>query len=98
MNEPVLVQIVGAPVACTDGVVEPWRKLTIYIADKLNDRFGAAIRVEYFDLFDPLGPSLPPDAQLPLVMVNGEVLSSGSKISMPDIRRRLESLGLAPDE
>lgn len=94
MNEPILVQIVGAPVACADGVVDSWRKLTVYIADKLNAQFGTAVRVEYFDLFDPGCPSLPPDAQLPLVMVNGEVLSSGAKISMPDIRRRLEELGL----
>lgn len=96
MTEEILVQIVGAPVACADGVVDSWRKTTTYVADKLNARFGAAVRVEYFDLFDPLCPSLPPDAQLPLVLVNGEVLSSGDKISVPLIRNRLEALGLQP--
>ncbi len=48
-------------------------------------------------LFDPACPPLPPGAQLPLVFVNGEVLSNGGKISAPAIRRRLEALGLHPD-
>jgi hypothetical protein len=34
--------------------------------------------------------------QLPLVLVNGQVLSSGGKISVPAIQRHLEALGLAP--
>jgi hypothetical protein len=46
------------------------------------------------DLFDPACPPLPPDAQLPLVLVNAEVLSSGGKISVPAIRKRLEAFGL----
>lgn len=45
MTEEILVQIVGAPVACADGVVDAWRKTTTYVADKLNARFGAAVRV-----------------------------------------------------
>jgi hypothetical protein len=35
---------------------------------------------------------MPQDAQLPLVLVEGEVLSSGGKISIPVIRRRIEEL------
>jgi len=34
---------------------------------------------------------------LPLVLVNGEVLSSGGKISVPAIRKRIEALGLTSD-
>jgi hypothetical protein len=48
--------------------------------------------VQYFDLFDSTCPPLPPDAQLPLVLVNGEVLSSGGKISVPLIRKHVDQL------
>ena len=51
-----------------------------------------AVRVDYYDLFDPACPALPMGAQLPLVLVNGEVLSSGGKIAIPAIRRRVEAL------
>lgn len=89
-----LVQIVGAPVACAEGVQETWRTLAGWAAGKLAARFGTQVEVHYFDLFDAGCPPVPPGAQLPLVLVNGEVLSSGSKISVPAIRRRLEAAGL----
>ena len=91
-----LVQIVGAPVACSTGVRETWREIAGWAAGQMYARFGEQVRVEYFDLFDPDCPLLPPEAQLPLVLVNREVLSSGGKISVPAIRRRLEALGLRP--
>ncbi len=94
MSTRALVQIVGAPVACAEGVQDTWRGLADMAAEKLTGRFGAQVEVCYFDLFDPRCPPLPPGAQLPLVLVNGEVLSSGGKISVPAIRRRLEAMGL----
>jgi disulfide oxidoreductase YuzD len=97
MSAPALVQIVGAPVACIEGVKDTWREVAAWAADQLARRFGESVRVDYLDLFDPACPPLPPDAQLPLVLVNGEVLSSGGKISVPAIRRRIEALGLIPD-
>ncbi|MDP2995273.1 MAG: hypothetical protein Q8N46_09165, partial [Anaerolineales bacterium] len=48
------------------------------------------VQMQYFDLFDPACPPMPPGAQLPLVLVNGEVLSSGGKISVPVIRCKIE--------
>jgi len=93
MSEQVVVQIVGTLVACTDGVKDSWRETANWAADRLNAKFGNAVRIEYFDLFDPACPPLPLDAQLPLVLINGEVLSSGGKISIPAIRKRLEALG-----
>ena len=96
MTTPIVVQIVGAPIACADGVKDAWRETALWAANQLNERFGDSVRVEYFDLFDPACPPLPPGAQLPVVMVAGEVLSSGGKVSMPLIRRRLEALGVAP--
>jgi hypothetical protein len=97
LTMPIVVHIIGAPVACTDGVKDVWREVAAWAAGQLAARFGASVQVQYVDLFDPACPFLPPGAQLPLVLVNGEVLSSGSKISIPAIRGRLEALGLHPD-
>jgi hypothetical protein len=97
MAAPVVVRIVGAPVACTDGVKDVWRDVAAWAAGQLTARFSGSVRVDYFDLFDPACPPLPSGAQLPLVLVNGEVLSGGGKISVPAIRRRLEALGLHPN-
>ncbi len=89
-----LVQIIGAPVACAEGVKETWRDIAQHAADQLKTRFGEAVCVQYFDLFDPACPALPDGAQLPLVMIDGEVLSSGGKISVPAIRQRIEAHGV----
>ncbi len=92
---PVWVSIIGAPVACADGVKEMWREIAHHAANQLKTRFGEAVCVQYFDLFDPACPALPDGAQLPLVMIDGEVLSSGGKISVPAIRKRIEALGFS---
>jgi len=97
MTMPIVVHIIGAPVACAEGMKDTWREVAAWAAGKLAARFSGSVRVDYFDLFDPARPPLPPGAQLPLVLVNGEVLSGGGKISVPAIRRRLEALGLRPD-
>lgn len=96
MIAPAVVRIVGAPVACAEGVKDRWRELAIWVADKLQQRYGGAVQVQYFDLFDLGCPSLPPDAQLPLVMINDEVISQGQKISVPALRAHLEEMGLSP--
>jgi hypothetical protein len=90
------VQIVGAPVACAEGVKETWRDVAQHAAAQLCTRFGENVQVQYFDLFDPACPTLPAGAQLPLVLIEGEVLSSGDKISVPAIRKRIEALGISP--
>lgn len=92
MNTPATVYIVGAPVACADGVKETWRQVAQWAARQLKVRYGTAVTVTYFDLFDPTCPPLPADAQLPLVLVNGEMVSSGGKISLPLICRRVEAI------
>ena len=85
--EPVLVQIVGAPVACATGTTDTWRGVAAYVADQLALRFGNSVRVVYADLFDPDCPPLPEGAQLPLVLVDGTMVSSGEKLSVSTIRR-----------
>lgn len=88
----ILVQIIGAPIACKDGVKDSWRDVTKWAAAQLKARFGDAVDTHYFDLFDADCPPMPSEAQLPLVLVNGEVLSSGGKISVPALRRKIESI------
>jgi hypothetical protein len=96
MKLPVVVQIIAAPTACAEGIVDTWRKMAAWAAGQLVAKYGESVRVDYYDLFEPGCPPLPPEAKLPLVLVNDEVLSNGEKISIPAIRKRVESLGIQP--
>ncbi len=91
-KEPILVQIIAAPIACADGVKDTWREVAHWAADQLKSRFGDRVEVKYYDLFDVDCPSIPAGAQLPLVLVNGEVTLNGGKIAIPVIRRKIETL------
>ena len=92
MNNSVLVQIVGAQVACAEGMKDTWREVSTWAAGQLKAHFGDAVQVKYYDLFDVDCPPMPANGQLPLVMIDSEVISSGVKISMPLIRRKIESM------
>ena len=92
MTQRVLVQIVGAPIACADGVKDTWRDVAAWAAGQLTARFGDAVQVDYYDLFDPGTPPVPPGARLPVVLVGGEVVSEGGKIAVPAIRKRIETV------
>lgn len=94
MTNPILVKIIGAPVACKDGIRETWREVAAWTADKLCSRFGETVRVQYYDLFDPNCPTLPPDSQLPIVFVDEVLVSIGGKISIPIICKKIEELGI----
>lgn len=96
MRGPILVQIVGAPIVCKEGLQDTWREIAAWTGSQLTVRFGEAVQVRYYDLFDVDCPIVPPGAQLPLVIVGGEVLSSGGKISIPAIRKQVEALGAVP--
>ena len=95
--DTISVQIIGAPVACADRVNETWRDVAKWAAQKLRVRYGTAVTVTYYDIFDPNCPPCPPESQLPLVRINGGVFPSGGKISLPAIRRHLDSLIAQPD-
>ena len=56
---PIEVQIIGAPLACADGVKDTWREVARHAADQLSARFGDRVHVQYFDLFDADCPALP---------------------------------------
>lgn len=96
MVKPVLVRIIGAPVACGTEVTDTWRQLSALVGGQLRRRYGKAVQVEYFDLFDPGCPPLPPNAELPLVLVDGKVVTSGGKLSVPLIRRAVDASGVPP--
>ena len=92
MSKLVLVQIIGAPIACKDGVKDSWREVSAWAAEQLRARFGNDVQVKYYDLFDADCPPMPANAQLPLVMIDGEMVSNGGKISVPVIRRKIETI------
>jgi len=92
MTKVISVQIVGAPIACEGGVKDSWRDTARWAEGQLKARFGDAVKIHYYDLFDADCPVMPESAQLPLVLVDGSVVSSGGKISLPIIRRRIEEL------
>lgn len=91
MSAPVLVQIIGASIACKDDVKDSWRDVARWAGGQLKTKFGEAVEVYYYDLFDADCPSMPAGAQLPLVLVDGETVSSGGKISVPQIRHTIEA-------
>ena len=92
MSKVVSVQIVGALIACEGGVKDTWRDTAQWAEGQLKNRFGEAVQVKYFDLFDADCPPMPANAQLPLVYVEDEVVISGGKISIPIIRRKIEEM------
>ncbi len=96
MSDKAVVWIVGAPVACKEGIKDTWREVAAWAEGQLAARFGTAVQVKYYDLFDPDCPGLPKGAELPVVIVNQEVISCGGKISVPEIRKYLESAGIKP--
>jgi hypothetical protein len=92
MNKQVLVQIVGAPIACKEGVKDSWREVSIWAAGQLRTCFGETVQVKYYDLFDPDCPPVPTGSQLPLVLVDNEAVISGGKISIPVIRNKISDI------
>jgi hypothetical protein len=92
MSNSALVQIVGVPVACAEGTKDSWREVSNWVAGQLRVRFGDRVQVKYYNLFDVDCPLMPAEAQLPLVLIEGEVVSSGGKISMSLLRKKLETL------
>lgn len=94
MSVPAVVQIIGTPIACAEGYKDAWRDTAAWVARQLKARFGESVTVVYYDLFDPDCPAMLGDAQLPLVLLNDQVVSSGGKISVPAIRKQLEANGI----
>lgn len=91
-NNTIEVTIVGAPIACEEGVKEAWRDVAQWAFKRLQAKYGDKVVTRYFDLFDPDCPQFPAESQLPIVFVNGNIISSGEKVSMPLIKKKIEVL------
>ena len=91
----VTVEIVGVPVACGDGFQDTWREIAAWVSRELDRAFGDAVRVQYHDFFEAGCPVLPANAKLPVVLIDGEAITAGEKISLPEIRKALISRGVA---
>jgi hypothetical protein len=94
----VSIHITGSLIGCSEGIRDDWRDLSQWIASKMTALYGDRVVVKYHDIFDPDCPSLPPDAKLPVVIINEEVLSIGGKISMTLIRKKIESFGITANQ
>jgi hypothetical protein len=90
----VTIEIVGAPVACGDGVGNAWREIASWAERELKRSFGDAVHVRYHDLFDAGCPRLPQGAALPVVLIDGEPITVGKKISLPAIRKAVALRGV----
>lgn len=95
----VVVRIFGVPMACSKGIVDTWRNLSNQVRGQLTARFGDRVTVEYYDLMSPDMDRFPEvlakvsaGAQVPLVFVGEELLSSGGKLSVPEIAKRISSI------
>jgi len=84
------VQIIGTQIACSEGLKDSWRELAAFVKSQLSVRFPNKVEVEYFDLFDERCPSFPKDAQIPVVLIDGELFSSGGKIAIPKLTKFLD--------
>jgi len=85
--------------ACSKGVVDVWRNLANQARGQLAVRFGDQVAVEYYDLMSPDMDRFPEvlaevsaGAQVPLVFIGEELLSSGGKLSIPAIAKRLSDM------
>jgi disulfide oxidoreductase YuzD len=92
MKAPIAIQMVGAPVACAEGIKETWREVGEWAQAQLTARFGEQISFTYYDLFDSACPPMLGDTQLPYILVAGEAVINGGKVSVPLLRRKIEAL------
>ncbi|MCC7208463.1 MAG: hypothetical protein IT323_14235 [Anaerolineae bacterium] len=91
------VQIIGMPVACMEGIGDPWRARAVWIAQQLASRFGDAVRLDYHSLYDADCPPPPEGATFPLVRVGDALVQAGGEnIPLPPILRAVEA-SLAAD-
>ena len=87
------IKIVGALIACSEGLRDDWRNVSCWVAGVLKETYGDQISLKYFDLFEEGKPDLPKDAVLPIIILNDKVISMGGKISIPLIKKRTERNG-----
>jgi len=92
MEKPHLVQIVSVPISCSGEIKDTWREVAKWAGDQLHDLYGDVVQTRYYDLFDEECPDIPHNSHLPVVLVDGQLVSSGGKISVPAIRKKMAEL------
>jgi disulfide oxidoreductase YuzD len=102
--QPVTVTVLAPPSTPCSGKVT-WQAATATLKERLERRFGAQVRVEYVELFSPESFSFvavmeglqQEKYQLPVVLVQGEIVSSGAKLHegliARHVRDRLQEVG-----
>ena len=71
---------------------DSWRDVSLCAAGQLKTYFGESVQVKYYDLFDANCHPVPLGSQLPLVLVDNEVVTSGGKISIPVLRNKINTV------
>lgn len=96
--EPVIVRIVGA--------TDAWQGAADQARRRLSSAFGSQVQVEYYTASSPEIGRFPQalalirlgNPPLPLVFIGADLFSTGGKLQIAEISRRLEALGLRRDE
>lgn len=96
-----LVRIFTAPdAACRPGAAT-WASATRLLGQRLQRRFQGAVDLEHVEMFSPRSFDFPDvlaaverGSPLPLVVVDGQIISEGGKLSEPTIVLALRARGL----
>jgi len=91
---PVTVTVLAAASAPCNGKMT-WEMATAFLRERLNRRFGSQVTVHYVELFSPESFAFPAvlegiqqeKHQLPIVLVNGSIVSDGAKLNEDVISR-----------
>ncbi|MEN3203291.1 MAG: hypothetical protein ABDK87_06125 [Atribacterota bacterium] len=101
MGNKVLVRIFGIPIkGCKPG--KSWEDAARITREILTSKFGESVDVEYIEFLPSRWKQFPEvvdliragEAQIPIVMVNDVMISSGGKIDVGRIERYLLGMGL----
>jgi hypothetical protein len=93
VEQAVAVRVFAAPDAsCGHG--QAWSAATAYIGTRLRRRFGERVAVEHVEIFTPRSFEFPDvlaaieaGSSLPIVQVDGRIVSEGGKLSESVIAR-----------
>lgn len=96
--KPVTVQVFAVPsTSCKSG--ETWEAATDFLRQRLQYRFGRAVEVEHVEMFTARSFEFPDvlaalqhDGGLPVVRVEGKVVSHGEKLSESRIAAAITAL------
>ena len=91
------VRVFVAPdTSCGHGAT--WSAASALVLDRLQRRFGAAVAAEHVEMFSPRSFEFPETmaaieagARLPVVTIDGRIVSEGGKLSERIIREAVEA-------